>query len=194
MKYFELVAQHIFSDSVFVVRLSAFDVAVLQSNPHMLVCDMGEQPVLRTIDRETWNQSWRAIGIDPSTLPWPPFDDPEPVEKHPARNSKLITLTDEEWALIEQTGALPRTPRQARMSDRQFCEAVISVVANKLRWTQLDSLGISSDAVRKKFVRYSRKGVWTALANSLDHQSTDTELGRMARLIADRELRTSISA
>lgn len=110
----------------------------------------------------------RALGLDPSTIAWP-CGNHEPVETFPVSHRlKIDQLSDHEWDLIWTVGILPVEPRQAGMTQRELVDAVLTVVGRGRAWTELDSLGLSSEAVRKRFARLARKGVWQALAAKVD--------------------------
>lgn len=94
-------------------------------------------------------------------------DDDPPMSDR--RTPALVRLDDAEWAAILASGALPSEPSQAEaMDNRTFVEAVLSVVGRKYPWTLLDAHGLSSEAVRKKFARYAKKGVWQTLASRVE--------------------------
>jgi len=88
------------------------------------------------------------------------------------RTPPLVRLNDAEWNAILASGVLPSEPPQAdAMDNRTFVEAVLSVVGRKYPWTILDIHGLSSEAVRKKFTRYAKKGVWQTLAARVGPQA-----------------------
>jgi hypothetical protein len=126
----------------------------------------------------------RALGLDPNTIAWPSGDG-EPEETVPiSQRLKLDRLSDEEWDIV--AGFLPDEPRQAGMTQREFLDAVITVVGRGRAWTELQGLGLSSEAVRKRFARLARKGVWQELAAAAEDLSLSTSRRTVLRTIGHR--------
>lgn len=110
---------------------------------------------------------FRKLGLDPSIVTLP-SKNAEDSAVRPPRDT-LCRLDDTEWASIERADVLPSEPPQAEaMGNREVLEAVITAVARNRAWTILDELGVSSEAVRKKFARFARRGIWQALADKAE--------------------------
>jgi hypothetical protein len=127
-------------------------------------------PINRLTDAECPRDALlRASGIDPEAIVWSRSAVVGDVSLQSERGLVVCTLEDGEWSEIAGTGIFPQEPTQASaMSNRDLLAAVITIVGQSRAWTELDLLGISSEAVRKKFSRLARKGVWQALAISAD--------------------------
>lgn len=103
----------------------------------------------------------RAMGIVPEALVWP---DPQLSRNDPVaeRTRKLGPLTDAEWDLISPL--MPdEAPQACTMAVRAFVDAVIQVVRGDCRWTDLGT----PEPVRRRFARWSHKGLWQGLAEAL---------------------------
>lgn len=111
----------------------------------------------------------RSLGLDPSLIAWGGAT-AATQEAAPVRRFELELLEDVEWDIILASRVLPADPPQFdTMSTREVLQAVLTVVACGRAWTNLDDLGLSSEAVRKKFARLAAKGVWQALAARADN-------------------------
>jgi transposase len=105
------------------------------------------------------------LGIDPDTIAWP-CDHPvaEPPPRLPRWNEPQ-PLTDAEWCQV--AGYFPPEPAQSgAITNRAIIDAVLRVVAGEQPWSVLEGTAPSSEAVRKRFARLARKGVWQQLGDA----------------------------
>jgi len=113
----------------------------------------------------TFETVLRNIGLDPRIVSLPSLKTNQSDQPPVSARFVLCRLTDEEWNEIDRAAIFPLEPPQAEaMRNREVLEAVITVVGQGRAWTMLDGCGLSSEAVRKKFARLARKGVWQGLA------------------------------
>lgn len=127
----------------------------------------------------------RALGLNPDLIVFPRPTADEDVQTSPTSSNRrllqIARLSDEEWAAILNSEILPAEPPQhGAMGHREFVEAILTVVGRGARWTDLDPIGLSSEAVRKKFSRYQKKGIWVALSRRA--QEIDLPAGLRAAL------------
>jgi transposase len=124
------------------------------------------------------------LGIDPDTIAWP-CDHPvaEPLPRLPRWNEPQ-PLADAEWCQV--AGYFPPEPPQSgAITNRVVIDAVMRVVAGEQPWSVLDRTDLSSEAVRKRFARLARKGVWQQLGDAAAalelSESRRTQLRAIAR-------------
>jgi transposase len=125
----------------------------------------------------------RAIGLDPSIIVWPTEQTSEPLEprlQKPHWNEPL-PLEDGEWAALAPYFP-PEPPQAGAIVNRSILEAVLRVIAGERPWSVLDGTGVSSEAVRKRFARLARRGVWQQLAQA--GETLDLPEGRLVQLRA----------
>ncbi len=82
--------------------------------------------------------------------------------------STLCVLRDDQWKRI--TEALPGKsgdPGRSGEDNRKFVEAVMWIGRNGARWRSLPSEYGKWSTVHKRFMRWSKKGVWQMLFNTL---------------------------
>jgi transposase len=116
----------------------------------------------------------RALGIEPELIAWslvaePTGDDRLP-EHAPATTPDLITdvapLTDSEWQALAPL--LPRERCQGNvMSNRDFLDALLQVMARRGRWNARDCPARISEAVRRRFSRWAQAGAFESLEKML---------------------------
>ena len=82
--------------------------------------------------------------------------------------SALCVLRDDQWKRI--TEALPGKsgdPGRSGEDNRKFVEAVMWIGRNGARWRSLPSEYGKWSTVHKRFMRWSKKGIWQMLFNTL---------------------------
>jgi hypothetical protein len=105
------------------------------------------------------------LGLDPDTIAWP-CD--QPLAEPPARRSRWNEpepLADAEWFQIAAYFP-PEPPQSGAITNRAIVDAVLRVVAGEQPWSVLEGTALSSEAVRKRFARLARKGVWQQLGDA----------------------------
>lgn len=87
----------------------------------------------------------------------------------------MAILNDSQWNKIKD--ALPgkqRDPGRSGVDNRRFVEAVMWVARNGARWRALPSEYGNWNTVHRRFRRWSKKGVWQMIFNTLA-ANADTE-------------------
>jgi len=102
-------------------------------------------------------------------------------------------LSDDEWSPISVL--LPVEPPQSNtMGNRQFVNAVLVAMHRGGRWGEYPKKVKNSDAVRRRFGRWSHQGIWQKLAIDLATSALPENRKRQLRAVAeraDRLVRTS---
>ena len=103
------------------------------------------------------------LGLDPSIIAWPVDASSEAVEPRGPRWNEPLPFDDTEWGQVAACFP-PEPPQAGAIANRAVFDAVLRVVAGERAWSVLDGPAMSAEAVRKKFARLARKGVWQQLA------------------------------
>lgn len=119
-----------------------------------------------------------ALGISAATLPKVIALPPNRGDSCGA-SRQASRLTDAEYAALLQHLPLPRRPS---LDHRDFLDVILGLEARGWRWTAFTQ----SDAVRKKFERWSMCGVWERLASSLDPALISPDRANQLARVADR--------
>lgn len=106
-----------------------------------------------------------------------------PAEGEP--RDDFSEFSDDEWSTISPR--LPAEPPQSNtMGNRQFVNAVLAASHRGGRWAEYPKKFQHSDAVRRRFGRWSHQGVWQKLAMDLATSALSENRKRQLRAVAER--------
>jgi hypothetical protein len=124
-----------------------------------------EQPKTGDTLQHCRDAAARQLGLDPSIIAWPDDAGSEAVEARSPRWNEPLPFDEAEWGQVAPCFP-PEPPQAGAVGNRAIFDAVLRVVAGERAWSILDGATLSSEAVRKKFARLARKGVWQQLAEA----------------------------
>jgi transposase len=81
-------------------------------------------------------------------------------------------LTDEEWALLEPL--MPKARKSARADDRRIMNAIFYVLRTGMPWRDLPERYGPYTTAYNRFNRWSRRGVWKRIFDTLAAKSRDS--------------------
>lgn len=82
--------------------------------------------------------------------------------------SALCGLRDDQWKKIKEAlPGKPGDPGRSSEDNRRFVEAVMWIARNGARWRSLPLEYGKWYTVHKRFMRWSRKGIWQMIFNTL---------------------------
>jgi transposase len=81
-------------------------------------------------------------------------------------------LSDEEWALLEPL--LPKARKSARQDDRKIMNAIFYVLRTGMPWRDLPERYGPYTTVYNRFNRWSRRGIWKNIFDTLAAKSHDS--------------------
>jgi transposase len=81
-------------------------------------------------------------------------------------------LSDEEWALLEPL--MPKARKSARQDDRKIMNAIFYVLRTGMPWRDLPDRYGPYTTVYNRFNRWSRRGVWKNIFDTLAAKSHDS--------------------
>jgi transposase len=81
-------------------------------------------------------------------------------------------LSDEEWALLEPL--MPRSRKSARVEDRKVMNAIFYVLRTGMPWRDLPERYGPYTTAYNRFNRWSRRGVWKRIFDTLASKSRDS--------------------
>lgn len=124
-----------------------------------------------------------AIGIDPETVVWPESTDLS--GKEAAEHDPVSHIREEDWLIIAPQ--LPAEPPQVRaMSNREFFEEVLRAMQRRGVWTTRQRTAAETEAIRRRFGRWSHLGVFQDLEAKLESADLPRELKSAIALAAKR--------
>jgi transposase len=81
-------------------------------------------------------------------------------------------LTDEDWALLEPL--LPTQRKSARVDDRRVLNAIFYVLRTGIPWRDLPERYGPYTTAYNRFNRWSRRGIWKRMFDTLAAKSHDS--------------------
>jgi transposase len=81
-------------------------------------------------------------------------------------------LSDEEWTLLEPL--MPKSRRSARADDRKIMNAIFYVLRTGMPWRDLPERYGPYTTAYNRFNRWSRRGIWKKLFDTLASRSRDS--------------------
>ena len=81
-------------------------------------------------------------------------------------------LSDEEWAVLEPL--MPRSRMSARADDRKVMNAIFYVLRTGMPWRDLPDRYGPYTTVYNRFNRWSRRGIWKKIFDTLASKSHDS--------------------
>jgi transposase len=81
-------------------------------------------------------------------------------------------LSDEEWALLEPL--MPKARKSVRQDDRKIMNAIFYVLRTGMPWRDLPDRYGPYTTVYNRFNRWSRRGVWKNIFDTLAAKSHDS--------------------
>ena len=81
-------------------------------------------------------------------------------------------LTDEEWALLDPL--MPKSRKSARVDDRKMMNAIFYILRTGAPWRDLPERYGPYTSAYNRFNRWSRRGIWTAIFDTLAAKSRDS--------------------
>jgi len=105
-----------------------------------------------------------ALGIDPATVAWPAGDGaPKRSEVDPSTSAEQVDISDKEWVSI--AALLPaEAPQVNSMGNRDFLNAVLTVMRRGGAWVSRQTQAAEIEAVRRRFGRWAHQGVFQRIA------------------------------
>ena len=80
----------------------------------------------------------------------------------------MSVLRDDQWKRIKESlPGKPSDPGRSGEDNRRFVEAVMWIGRNGARWRSLPSEYGKWSTVHKRFMRWSKRGIWQMLFNTL---------------------------
>jgi transposase len=76
-------------------------------------------------------------------------------------------LSDDEWALLEPL--MPQSRKSARADDRKIMNAIFYVLRTGMPWRDLPERYGPYTTAYNRFNRWSRRGIWKRIFDTLEH-------------------------